>query len=520
MKNIVLLVLLLVLSAFDSFSFVAVKSTKNYTSYFDFDQSMLNSKEKQRFENFFGDPQKTIRCVKLVGHTDSKGTDAYNVQLSKARVNAIRKLLIDLGFDASTIQIEFKGEAKPIADNESDGGRAKNRRVDIEIEYDEPEVFPVDQELIMGDINDLYKQLAIPAQEFKIDGRQDTILKLKQGTLVMVSREAFRERNFTLKITEIYKKSDMILANLGTTSNGKMLESAGMLKFEAFHSNGKPLRLETGREITTFMPNNGESRSDMNFFEGQHDQAINSISWAERRGAMRRMTPNRFGWSVLINCDPICDFWCRNFGKKDFAIGRDIEPTRSDIKEYNAATRECLRSSGRSFWNPINSSYSSWEEMKDKYNVSTWKQLRDTLTKIQEQDLEERVKNGSTNSADLSYYVASVAQMGWINCDAFSNYPSDRIITMNTPILYDSETDGQLVFKRKKSIMKANRGGGNLTCMSIASGIAAWFVSIRFKDGKIFLAMKEVKTSEELGAVEFKEVSLQELKDELLKLDV
>lgn len=544
MNKLALLPILFLINSFGILAFANVK-TNDYTAYFDFDQSRLNPKEKERLESFFflgntkndkekffkieenaenskwfsNNYTKKIRCLTLIGHTDSKGSDDYNIQLSKARVSTVKKLLIDLGYDAAIIDIKYVGESKPIADNESDNGRAKNRRVDIKIEYDEPEGIPVEQERELGAINDLYKQLSTPAQEFKIKGDQDTILTLEQGTLVMVSAKAFGERNFTLKITEIYKKSDMVLANLGTTSNGKILESGGMLNFEAFDKQGRPLQMQVGVEITAFMPNNGEPRTDMNFFEGQHDPTINSISWAERHGAMRRMNPSRFYWPILIGCGSTCDFWCRTFGKKDFAGPRNVAPKRSEIKKYNQEVLECLQTDGRKVWDPINSSYASWTEMKEKYNVSTWEQLRDTMVTIQNQSMEERMAKGTASTADMGYYVASVSQMGWINCDAFSNYAQDRIITMQTPVESDNETDGQLIFTRQNSIMKANRAGRKLSFSAIASGIVAWFVSIRFRDGKIFLAMKEVKTSEDLGDVEFKEVTVQELKAKLLKLD-
>lgn len=68
--------------------------------------------------------------AKLEGHTDSKGSDAYNKKLSAKRSNAVKEALIKLGIDKSRLSSEGFGEERPIADNATDEGRQKNRRVE------------------------------------------------------------------------------------------------------------------------------------------------------------------------------------------------------------------------------------------------------------------------------------------------------------------------------------------------------------------------------------------------------
>lgn len=68
--------------------------------------------------------------VVLEGHTDSKGTDKYNQALSQRRADAVAKALVKLGVSANKISTEAHGESKPIATNETEAGRADNRRVD------------------------------------------------------------------------------------------------------------------------------------------------------------------------------------------------------------------------------------------------------------------------------------------------------------------------------------------------------------------------------------------------------
>ncbi len=71
--------------------------------------------------------------IRLEGHTDDRGTEDYNMRLSRNRVEAIKKYFVMNGVDPDRIELLYFGEKKPIASNDTDEGRAMNRRVVIEI---------------------------------------------------------------------------------------------------------------------------------------------------------------------------------------------------------------------------------------------------------------------------------------------------------------------------------------------------------------------------------------------------
>lgn len=74
--------------------------------------------------------------IKIVGHTDAKGTDEYNQTLSEKRAEAVMNFFINKGVDANRISSEGHGESEPVAPNDINGkdnpdGRAQNRRIEI-----------------------------------------------------------------------------------------------------------------------------------------------------------------------------------------------------------------------------------------------------------------------------------------------------------------------------------------------------------------------------------------------------
>ena len=71
--------------------------------------------------------------ISIEGHTDSKGAEEYNMDLSKSRAEAVKASLIGRGLTSSRLQTIGFGESKPVATNDTEAGRQQNRRVRIVI---------------------------------------------------------------------------------------------------------------------------------------------------------------------------------------------------------------------------------------------------------------------------------------------------------------------------------------------------------------------------------------------------
>lgn len=110
------------------------KVTYAADAFFDFDKAILKPEGKAKLDDVISKLEGVnLEVIIAVGHTDSTGPDAYNQKLSERRADAVKAYLVGKGIDANRVYTEGKGEKQPVADNKSSAGRAKNRRVEIEV---------------------------------------------------------------------------------------------------------------------------------------------------------------------------------------------------------------------------------------------------------------------------------------------------------------------------------------------------------------------------------------------------
>lgn len=112
----------------------ATKVTYAADAFFDFDKAVLKPEGRAKLDDLVSKIQGiNLEVIIAVGHTDAVGGDSYNQRLSVRRAEAVKSYLVSKGIERNRVYTEGKGEKQPVADNKTAEGRAKNRRVEIEV---------------------------------------------------------------------------------------------------------------------------------------------------------------------------------------------------------------------------------------------------------------------------------------------------------------------------------------------------------------------------------------------------
>lgn len=120
----------------DSIAIAGQKEIDKYEKliFFNFDSSVLKEESYAPLDEAVKVLKKFVNSSFLIeGHTDSIGSVAYNLNLSKERAKTVMDYFVSKGIPASRISFVGYGEAKPIDTNETEAGKAKNRRVEIKL---------------------------------------------------------------------------------------------------------------------------------------------------------------------------------------------------------------------------------------------------------------------------------------------------------------------------------------------------------------------------------------------------
>jgi OOP family OmpA-OmpF porin len=113
---------------------VSEKVTFAADAFFDFDKAVLKPEGKAKLDDLASKLEgMNLEVIIAVGHTDAIGKDGYNQKLSVRRAEAVKAYLVSKNIEANRVYTEGKGKNQPVADNKSAAGRAKNRRVEIEV---------------------------------------------------------------------------------------------------------------------------------------------------------------------------------------------------------------------------------------------------------------------------------------------------------------------------------------------------------------------------------------------------
>lgn len=412
-----------------------------------------------------------------------------------------------------------------------------------------------------------------PSEIFTINSQKDTTLICKEGTKLVVKANSFVdannnliEGNVDIAITEYYKLSDMLLANLTTTCNSKQLETGGMLFIEAKKGrNDLELKENSNIEIAFSTQNKKEG---MQLFSGERkDEIINWQLLKPQDTIVKKKTETEDSVvpfslveepPLFPDCENIdksqqkkCtsqginDFVQKNFNRQvaeDLGLkGRqrisvifrinqdgdvvDIESRASDPELEKEAERVMK------LLPKMKPGKQRGKVVTVPYSLPLVFQLGGVVTELNNKirdteyikKLENKLKGKDSTKVtvvEMNSYVLRASKLQWINCDRFiksKEFIKYKIKMKNSRGLIRVT----MVFKSINSVMPSWRFGETFDFKEVPNGEDVVLIAIKKHNGKLYFDIVETKIEANPNLeFDFQEVNLEEMKSELKKLDI
>lgn len=476
------------------------------------------------------DSLKTFKTYKIFikGSTDNLGDSIPNKKLAEQRAINTKQYFVSKGINPAAFSIAVIGEEKPIGDNTTEQGKQKNRRVDIAITFTRP--IPIDSSQFLPSIFELYRQTERKAQEFCINPGRDTVLRCEKGTIVYVKANSFKILNscatncISFKIKEDFLKSEMILDNLSTTSNGKIIETQGMIYTEANDCKGNKLNLVRGKDLVIMLPTDSFN-PNAKIFTGKRSPHDSIMNWTVNTNSVL----SQFSLAELN----ICSNWCIKETKCPFffckirlflnkLIGKKTGNSIANLPPAELMPK--CESIGKLFKdygvNNINDLVNALNKsLLDSFQVKTIEELQDTVRKININKVELSYLNKTLSYEDFKYYVYNSSRLGWSNVDAFFDLKGKEMATLNIKLKVAKNIDCKIVFKERRVVIPAKSENKKYDFGELPKGEKVWIIAIKYEDGKPLLFMQETLIENQTIEVDFKSLTLDELKEKLKVLD-
>ncbi len=242
----------------------AQNSSKTFTIHFDVDKSNLTSTTIAELNKLIFEIKNAMYYeIAIAAHTDNDANAIYNTELSKKRAISVEQYLTAHNTEKKQISTHWKGENKPLNNNENETDKAKNRRVEITLNT-----------FNLNSIEDLKQAISQNyEQKYLVNTKQNDTIVGSKGATIYIPANSFilpngSAPNGEVEITlmEYKTNADAILNNLSTICNGKILESGGMLNITASFE-GEKLKIKDGKALKVEMPSNN-IKTDMQVFTG------------------------------------------------------------------------------------------------------------------------------------------------------------------------------------------------------------------------------------------------------------
>lgn len=444
--------------------------------------------------------------VIVSGHTDELGSKEFNLDLSQKRANSVIEYLTELGITAESVQIEAWGEDQPTASNKAEPGRSLNRRVTIEIEYENP--------VSTLQLEDVFAALRAPSQHFKVNPKTDNFCKTAGGTTFFIPKGSFDTKSnslIDLYVDEARKKSDLVRWYLTTLSGDDMLASGGMYHLRASQNDQevilkKPILLinpttEANEEANLYYGDRQDNHT-MDWLDYDNPPEGGIANLKKKRMRVWRSTDIR-GWgsfgTTYRNGPPALSdcrlFFCRlgTIVSKRARMVRKMDENRFDEEMAQYKEMEKLRNSMLGTMRTSTGDF-DWDKVADNLSKGIKPQAKGDAAAIQRSNTSEiEVKDESNN---VDYYVAALQSLGWNNTDWLSKFPANETgpVSVVSPGNDVKNTRIMLLFKRQNTLLPSRLStSGNYVIEGIPRNIPFWLVGLRVENGKMLMAMEEHK---------------------------
>jgi hypothetical protein len=391
---------------------------------------------------------------------------------------------------------------------------------------------------------------------FTINPNKDTTIFGIQGTRIFIGSNTFRlqdesivKDSIKIELKEFYKTADIILADLSTMSDDKLLETNGMINITA-SSNGQNLTIKSGKEIVIHFPKEKYDNRKMNLFYADESATDTSVTnWTVDTVNLVKTTLKlgSYGWYY----PDFGDSTTYNFIPKDYVdSGFYWNPLDFYISSYNFSEKT-KKEIGSTMNRNDSPKFENWNDygvecdvlismegfikkprLNTKVSKSTEKEILTFLNNIpqlkpgenKDGDIIERrglifIQDGniiplyktdeeytkSFNSkyskfedkpieniddAELNYFVFSVSKLGWINCDRFINSLKNVNLIANIPV--NPNTTLKLAFSNINGVLKANIIDNQYIFSNVPEGKEATIIAIKNDEGKFSTAFKTI----------------------------
>ncbi len=551
-----------------SVTLLAQKTIKR-TIYFENANAQL-SIESQNYLRSLADTVKKYPkySIALKGHTDATGTASENQAFSQKRALVIKSELVKHGVDAQSVIAQSVGATEPIGDNNTEGGKKLNRRVDMAIT-----ILPVAAVKKYQNMKEFYRDLSVGYQNFKINTAKDTIIRGEKGTILFIPKAAFEgvavNAIVDFRLKEAYSVSDIISENLSTMSGDKLLQTGGMIYIDAKY-NGKDLTLE--KTMNVAFSSKESNQVGMQLFSGVRDSKNNgSIDWIplNKDGEVEEVTLYKHSGgyepSLITDKDGYIVFkeLIDTTGCHELFLNRK---TADDLKSVNMnilnKVQMAMVFTARQ--NPIvlkgtieNIHYSTFKETYELYNVVTFSQLVlqngiawDSLMvekmafiekvsiseeEMKRREMRQKFVQDSLKKEYTIWYEANkerlekekkdaqnfnrvfpLKNLYWANCDAYA--PSD-MINMQFEAPQSQSYSVVFILKNAKISIQAYNKDNNLLFLNAPKNEMGTLVGMKILDGQPYLSISNIRSANQVYKFDFKPYTTEEIKEQLKGLN-